>query len=87
MNVRLEEEIFENLKRYIAYAGRGDFSHVVNNGMRYLFSKTRGFNRGSRSIPSHYRGHQEEATTKPLQQSKAATHRDVPTGTVSCGCL
>lgn len=34
VNVRLEEEIFENLKRYIAYAGRGDFSHVVNNGSR-----------------------------------------------------
>ena len=80
VNVRLEEEIFENLKRYIAYAGRGDFSHVVNNGMRYLFLKDTGFQSWLAEHPAAItEASKKKRHTKPLQQSKAATHRDVPT--------
>ena len=80
VNVRLEEEIFENLKRYIAYAGRGDFSHVVNNGMRYVFLKDAGFQSWLAEHPAAItEASKKKRHTKPLQQSKAATHRDVPT--------
>jgi hypothetical protein len=39
VNARLEEAIFENLKRYIVYAGGGDFSHFINQGLKMVFEK------------------------------------------------
>ena len=43
VNARLEEAIFENLKRYIVYAGGGDFSHFINQGLRVVFEKDEHF--------------------------------------------
>ena len=43
VNARLEESIFEDLKRYIVYAGGGDFSHVINKGLSMVFDKDTGF--------------------------------------------
>ena len=78
VNVRLEEEIFENLKRYIAYAGRGDFSHVVNNGMRYVFLKDSGFQAWLAEHPAAIaEPGKKKRHTKPPQKSKALTHREV----------
>jgi len=80
VNVRLEEEIFEDLKRYIAYAGRGDFSHVVNNGMRYVFLKDAGFQAWIAEHPSTIaEPGKKKRHTKPPQQSKAPTQREVAT--------
>ena len=72
VNARLEEEIFENLKRYIAYAGGGDFSHVINEGLSTSFTKTRDFRpwvaahpgtiteaRKKKRQPSHYRNRKQ----------------------------
>ena len=74
-------------KRYIAYAGRGDFSHVVNNNA-LPFLKDTGFQSWLAEHRSHYRGHQEEA---PYQATTAIESSDTPRcayrGTVSCGCL
>jgi hypothetical protein len=43
VNARLEETIFEDLKRYIAYAGGGDFSHYINKGLCRVFDEDPGF--------------------------------------------
>ena len=43
INARLEEATFENLKRYIAYAGGGDFSHFINQGLKMVFEKDENF--------------------------------------------
>ncbi len=80
VNVRLEEEIFENLKRYIAYAGRGDFSHVVNNGMRYVFLKDSGFQTWLAEHPATIaEPGKKKRHIKPQQQSKATAHAEAAT--------
>ncbi len=81
VNVRLEEEVFENLKRYIAYSGRGDFSHVINNGMRYVFLKDTGFQAWLTAHPTPItETTRKKRHTRPLQQTKGSAHEDVPTG-------
>ena len=84
VNVRLEEEVFENLKRYIAYTGRGDFSHVVNNGLRYVFIKDAGFQAWLAEHPAVItEPGKKKRHSKPSQQLRPVTHRDVPTETPS----
>ena len=39
VNARLQESIFEDLKRYVVYAGGGDFSHYINEGLKMVFDK------------------------------------------------
>ncbi len=80
VNVRLEEEVFENLKRYIAYSGRGDFSHVINNGMRYVFLKDTGFQAWLTAHPTPItETTRKKRHTRPLQQTKGSPHEDAPT--------
>lgn len=80
VNVRLEEEVFENLKRYIAYSGRGDFSHVINNGMRYVFLKDTGFQAWLTAHPTPITDStRKKRHTRPLQQTKGSPHEDAPT--------
>ena len=81
VNVRLEEEVFENLKRYIAYSGRGDFAHVINNGMRYVFLKDTGFQAWLTAHPTPIADTtRKKRHTRPLQQTKGSAHEDAPTG-------
>ena len=80
VNVRLEEEVFENLKRYIAYSGRGDFSHVINNGMRYVFLKDTGFQAWLTAHPTPIaETTRKKRHTKPPQHVKASAHDDLST--------
>jgi len=43
VNARLHESIFEDLKRYVVYAGGGDFSHFINQGLEMVFEKDENF--------------------------------------------
>ena len=43
MNARLHESIFEDLKRYVVYAGGGDFSHFINEGLKMVFDRDSNF--------------------------------------------
>src|SRR5712691_7063404 len=80
VNVRLEEEVFENLRRYVAYSGRGDFSHVINNAMRYVFLKDTGFQAWLTAHPTPItETTRKKRHTKPLQQTKGSAHDDAPT--------
>ena len=79
LNVRLEESLYEDLKRYIAYAGGGDFSHVISRGLSFVFEKDTGFPTWLANHPAPIpETRKKKVQTKPLQQAKSPARREVP---------
>jgi hypothetical protein len=77
----LEESLYEDLKRYIAYAGGGDFSHVISKGLRMAFEKDTGFPTWLANHPGPVpEARKKKGQAKPLQQAKTPSRRDASTG-------
>jgi hypothetical protein len=77
MNVRLEENLYEDLKRYIAYAGGGDFSYFISEGLRKVFKEDTGFPAWLANHPGPIpEARKKKGQTKPSQQAKAPARRD-----------
>ncbi len=76
VNARLKEEIFEDLKRYIAYAGGGDFSHFINEGLKRVFDQNPDFRPWAAAHPGTISDtRKKKAQAKPLQQPKTSPRR------------
>ena len=77
VNARLDEAIFEDLKRYIVYAGGGDFSHVINKGLCLVFDKDTGFRPWVAAHPGTItEARKKKVQAKPLQPPKTSLRRD-----------
>jgi len=77
LNVRLEEHLYDDLKRYIAYAGGGDFSHVISEGLRIVFKDDKGFPNWLANHPGPVPEiRRKKSQTKPPQQAKPPARRD-----------
>ena len=77
VNARLEEAIFENLKRYIVYAGGGDFSHFINQGLKMVFEKDEHFGPWVAAHPGTVTETRKKKPQPKLQPSpKASPARD-----------
>ena len=82
VNARLQESIFEDLKRYIVYAGGGDFSHYINEGLKMVFDKDVHFRPW---VAAHPGTIAEARKKKPQVKTPQSTHtvhrRDTPSET------
>jgi hypothetical protein len=77
VNARLEESIFEDLKRYIVYAGGGDFSHVINKGLSMVFENDTGFRPWVAAHPGTIsEPRKKKPQPKPQQSPKTPAHKD-----------
>jgi hypothetical protein len=70
VNARLHEAIFEDLKRYVAYAGGGDFSHFINEGLKMVFERDSNFRPW---VAAHPEVITETRKKKPQPKSQAST--------------
>jgi hypothetical protein len=83
VNARLQESIFEDLKRYIVYAGGGDFSHYINEGLKMVFEKDVHFRPWVAAHPgtiTETRKKKPQAKPQPLTKGSALrdTSSDTP---------
>ena len=77
VNARLQESIFEDLKRYIVYAGGGDFSHYINEGLKMVFDKDVHFRPWVAAHPGTItETRKKKPQTKPQPSQKGQPPRD-----------
>jgi hypothetical protein len=77
VNARLDEAIFEDLKRYIVYAGGGDFSHVINKGLCLVFDRDTGFRPWVAAHPGTIsEARKKKSQPKPQQSPKSLLRKD-----------
>ncbi len=83
VNVRLEEGIFENLKRYIVFSGRGDLSYYVNNSLSHVFDNDADFQSWLRTHPTPIdEPNKKKRHSKPSRHTSMAAPVDPPPQTL-----